>query len=135
MQIYQNYLTCSEVEDDITEKDGVRENIEDDPGQGEIIIEEGDGHGENDEVGDEEEEHADVPVESEGGHGMDDPGSLGQHLGLGSASLLHKTFLRSEQLGGESVVLLPGPEDVLQLVLHPALLHLAVDRGADHDKS
>ena len=65
MQIYQNYLTCSEVEDDITEKDGVRENIEDDPGQGEIIIEEGDGHGEDDEVGDQEEQHADVPVEPE----------------------------------------------------------------------
>ena len=57
--------TCSEVDDNITEEDGVWDNVENDPAGGEVVIEEGDGNGEDDEVGDEEEEHADVPVEPE----------------------------------------------------------------------
>ena len=34
------------------------------PAGGEVIVEEGDGDGEDDEVGDEQKEHADVPIES-----------------------------------------------------------------------
>ena len=36
----------------------------DQPAGGEVIVEEGDGDGEDDEVGDEQKEHADVPIES-----------------------------------------------------------------------
>ena len=57
--------TCSEVDDNITEEDGVGDNVEDDPAGGEVVVEEGDGDGEDDQVGDEEEQHADVPVEPE----------------------------------------------------------------------
>ena len=57
--------TCSEVNDNITEEDGVGDNVEDDPAGGEVVVEEGDGDGEDDEVGNEEEQHADVPVEPE----------------------------------------------------------------------
>ena len=34
------------------------------PAGGEVIVEEGDGDGENDEVGNEQQEHADVPIKS-----------------------------------------------------------------------
>ena len=57
--------TRSKVDDNITEKYCVRDDIEDDAAEREIVIEEGDGHGEDDEVGDQEEQHADVPVEPE----------------------------------------------------------------------
>ena len=36
----------------------------DQPAGGEVIVEEGDGDGEDDQVGDEQKEHADVPIES-----------------------------------------------------------------------
>ena len=72
-------LTSSEVDDDVAEKNGVRNHVEDDPAVsvevedkkvwdepagGEVIVEEGDGHGEDDEVGNEQQEHADVPIKS-----------------------------------------------------------------------
>ena len=49
-------LRCEEVDE---------MKVQDEPAGGEVIVEEGDGDGEDDEVGDEEEEHADVPVEPE----------------------------------------------------------------------
>ena len=45
-------ITRSKVDDNITEKDGVWDDVEDDTAEREIVIEEGDGHGEDDEVGD-----------------------------------------------------------------------------------
>ena len=36
----------------------------DEPAGGEVIVEEGDGDGEDDEVGNEQQEHADVPIKS-----------------------------------------------------------------------
>ena len=62
---FDNLITRSKVDDNITEKDGVWDDVEDDAAEREIVIEEGDGHGEDDEVGDQEEQHADVPVEPE----------------------------------------------------------------------
>ena len=66
-------LTSSEVDDDVEEKNGVRDHIEDDPvcgdtnklvvemkvwedepAGGEVIVEEGDGNGEDDKVGHQE---------------------------------------------------------------------------------
>ena len=46
--------TCSEIEPNIDEEDGVRYAIENDPSHGEVIVEEGDGDGEDDKVGNEE---------------------------------------------------------------------------------
>ena len=56
--------TCSEVDDDIDEEDGVREAVEGDPARAEVVVEEGDGHGQDDQVGHQEQQHAQVPVES-----------------------------------------------------------------------
>ena len=58
------YCACSEVDHYITEEDGVGDHVEDDPACGEVIVEEGDGDGEDDEVGNEQQEHADVPIKS-----------------------------------------------------------------------
>ena len=58
------WLTCPEVNHNITEENGVGDNVEDDPAGGEVVVEEGDGDGEDDQVGDEQKEHADVPIES-----------------------------------------------------------------------
>ena len=57
--------TRSKVDDNITEKYGVRDDVEDDAAEREIVIEEGDGHREDDKVGDQEKQHADIPVEPE----------------------------------------------------------------------
>ena len=43
--------TCSEIEPNINEEDGVRNAVENDPSHGEIIVEEGNGDGEDDKVG------------------------------------------------------------------------------------
>ena len=40
--------TCSKIEADIDEEDGVRDTIENDPSHGEVIVEEGDGNGKDD---------------------------------------------------------------------------------------
>ena len=58
-------LTCPEVDDEIKQKDCVWDAVEDDPACAEVVIEEGDGDGEDDEVSDEQDEHEEVPVESE----------------------------------------------------------------------
>ena len=72
------YCACSEVDHDITEEDGVGDHVEDDPACGEIIVEEGDGDGEDDQVGDQQQQHADVPVEPELRTWVDHPGA--RHL-------------------------------------------------------
>ena len=60
-------LTCSEVDDDITEENGVGDDVEDDPAVGEVVVEEANCNGQNNEVGNEEQEHAQVPIEPEVG--------------------------------------------------------------------
>ena len=57
--------TCSEVDDDVDEKDGVREAIEGDPPRAQVVVEEGDCDGQDDQVGHEQQKHAQVPVKSE----------------------------------------------------------------------
>ena len=46
--------TCSEIEPNIDEEDGVRDTVENDPSHGEVIVEEGNGNGEDDKVGHQE---------------------------------------------------------------------------------
>ena len=57
-------FTCPEVDDNVTEKDGVRENVEDDSAGGEVVVKEADGHREDYQVCYQEQQHTDVPVES-----------------------------------------------------------------------
>ena len=46
--------TCSEIEPNIDEEDGVRDAVENHPSHWEVIVEEGDGNGEDDKVGHQE---------------------------------------------------------------------------------
>lgn len=57
-------LTRSKIDDNVYEEYCVWEAVEGDPACGEVVVEEGDGHRQDDEVGDQEEQHAQVPVES-----------------------------------------------------------------------
>ena len=59
-------FTCPEVDDYVTEKDGVRKNVEDDSAGGEVVVEEADGHREDYQVCYQQQQHTDVPVESGG---------------------------------------------------------------------
>ena len=54
--------TCSEVDDDVDEEDGVREAVEGDPPGAQVVVEEGNGNWKNDEVGHKEQQHAEVPI-------------------------------------------------------------------------
>jgi hypothetical protein len=56
--------TRPEVDDNVEEEDGVGHAVEDDPVRAEVVVEERDGHGQDDEVGDEQHHHEQVPVES-----------------------------------------------------------------------
>lgn len=52
-----------EVEDQVYKEEGVGDNIEDDPGGGGLVFEEGDAHRDDDQVTHHEHEHGKVPVE------------------------------------------------------------------------
>lgn len=43
--------TCSEVDNDIYEEDGIWKAIEGNPSGAEVVVEEGDGHGQDDQIG------------------------------------------------------------------------------------
>lgn len=62
--IAKKQRTCPEVDDEVEKKDCVWETVEDDPFRAQIIVEEGDGHGKDDQVGDQKHQHEQVPVES-----------------------------------------------------------------------
>ena len=63
MSMRKMVQTSSEVDHDVYEEDGVGEAVEGDPARGELFVEEGNGDGEDDEIGHQEEQHAQVPVE------------------------------------------------------------------------
>ena len=54
--------TCSEVDDEIEQKDGVGDAVEDDPARTEVVVEERDGDGQDDQVSDQQDQHEQVPV-------------------------------------------------------------------------
>ena len=56
---------CAEVEDQIHEEEGVWHHVEDNPGWRVLILKEGDAHRDDDEVSHHEQQHSQVPVESE----------------------------------------------------------------------
>ena len=108
--------TCAEVDDDVEEKESVGDDIEGDPSQRvDLLAEEGDGHGQDDHVGDQQNQHDQIPVEPatidvrrlkgerdepEGGAGMDDAVSRP----LLSESFLDQSFPRAEQFHRQFVV-------------------------------
>ena len=57
-------LTCAEIDDQIEQEDGIGDAVEYDPVQAQVIAEEGDPDGQDDEVGDQQDQHEQVPVES-----------------------------------------------------------------------
>ena len=58
-------LTSPEVDDDVDEEDGVGETVEGDPAGGEVVVEEGDCHGQDDEVRHQQQQHAQIPIKPE----------------------------------------------------------------------
>lgn len=61
--MYRHIATCSEVDDQVEHEDRVRDAVEDDPLDAEVVVEERDGDWKNDEIGDQQHQHDDVPVE------------------------------------------------------------------------
>lgn len=55
---------CAEVQHQVHEEKGVGHHVEDDPGRGGLVLEEGDADRNNDQVAHHKEEHRKVPVES-----------------------------------------------------------------------
>ena len=56
-------ITCPKVDNNIDEKDCVWETVKNDSADGEVVVEEGDGDREDDQVGNKEQQHGQVPVE------------------------------------------------------------------------
>ena len=59
----KNLFTRSEVDDEIEKKDGVADAIEYNPARTEVVVEERNRNGQDDEVGNEQDQHEQVPVE------------------------------------------------------------------------
>ena len=55
----------AEVEDQVHEEEGVGHHVEDDPGRRVLVLEEGDAHGDDDEVSHHQQQHGQIPVEPE----------------------------------------------------------------------
>jgi hypothetical protein len=56
--------TGAEVDEDVEQKDGVGQTIEGDPSSAEVVVEEGNGDRKYDQVGYQQQQHAQVPIES-----------------------------------------------------------------------
>lgn len=52
-----------EIQHQVDEEEGVRNHVEDDPGSRGLVFEEGDAHGDDDQVSHHEQQHGEVPVE------------------------------------------------------------------------
>ena len=59
---FRGHLTRPEVDDDVDEEDGVGEAVEGDPARAQVVVEEGDGHRQDDQVRHQQQQHAQVPV-------------------------------------------------------------------------
>lgn len=55
--------TCPEVNDNVDHEDGVAKAVEGDPPGAQVIVEERNGYGQDDQIGHQEEEHTQIPVE------------------------------------------------------------------------
>jgi len=66
-----------EVQHQVHEEEGVGHHVEDDPRRGGLLLEEGDAHGDDDQVAHHEHQHGEVPVEPEARRGGDTVTQLG----------------------------------------------------------
>lgn len=55
----------AEVENEVQEEERVRQDVEGDPGNGVLVLEEGDAPGQDDQIAHHQEQHHDVPVKPE----------------------------------------------------------------------
>jgi hypothetical protein len=55
--------TCSKIDDYVDHEDGVAKAVEGNPANTQVIIEERDGHRKDDQVGYQQEQHSQVPIE------------------------------------------------------------------------
>ena len=62
----ENKETSAEVDDEVEEEERVWDGVEDDPARAQVVVEEGDGDWEDDEVDDQQDQHEQVPVEPTG---------------------------------------------------------------------
>lgn len=81
--------SSAEVEKQIHEEDGVRHDVEDDPGQSVLIFKEGDSPGEDDQVAHHQQEHHYVPVEP--GHNRTDGSDIRTSLFINYHLCVHLT--------------------------------------------
>ena len=58
-------FTCSKVDNYINEKDGVGQAVKCNPSGRKVIVEKGDCHRQNDQIGYKQQQHAQVPIEPE----------------------------------------------------------------------
>ena len=56
-------ITCSKIDHNIDEEYSVGYAVEDDPSDGEVVVEEGNCHRKNDQICHQQQEHTEVPVE------------------------------------------------------------------------
>ena len=56
--------TSAEVDNEVGQKDGVRQTVEDDPVRAEVVVKERYGNRKHDEIRQQQNEHEHVPVES-----------------------------------------------------------------------
>lgn len=54
--------TCSKVDEQIKKEDGVRHAVEDHPARAVVVVEEWYCYGQNDQIGDQQQQHTTVPV-------------------------------------------------------------------------
>ena len=63
--LYIHSPTCSKVDQNVDQENCVGKTVEDDAADGQIVVEKGNGDRKYDEVGHEEQQHGQVPVESD----------------------------------------------------------------------
>lgn len=56
-------FTSSKVDDNVDHKDSVAKAVEGDPTGAQVVVEERNGHGQDDQVGHQQEKHAQIPIE------------------------------------------------------------------------
>lgn len=62
--MFNQIYTCSKIDDDVNHKDGVAKAVEGNPANTQVIVEERDGHWQDDQVGHQQEQHPQIPVKS-----------------------------------------------------------------------
>jgi hypothetical protein len=56
------FITCSKIDDNIDEKNGIWQAVECNPPSWQIVVKEGNGHRQNDEISNQKYQHTQIPV-------------------------------------------------------------------------